>query len=93
MKLFLSVGQNRMESGGEDNTQLTPIVESPEEDEYEIDSPKCQDCKQEPVTCRFLHLDGREFFLCYQCYYAADHESNYGDDFEEEPETELVSVQ
>ena len=43
----------------------------------------CQDCRHELVTSRFLHLDGTSYFLCSDCFAAADHEDDYGQDFEE----------
>lgn len=43
----------------------------------------CQDCRYELVTARFLHLNGTDYFLCNSCFYAADHEDDYGQDFEE----------
>ena len=70
--------------------ELVTIPELPEEDEYETDTAcNCEDCKQQPATCRFLHLDGREFFLCYTCFYSADHESDYGKDFEDQDHEDI----
>lgn len=43
----------------------------------------CQDCRHELVTSRFLHLDGTSYFLCSDCFVAADHEDDYGQEFEE----------
>jgi hypothetical protein len=63
---------------------LDPIQELPDEDDdYITDvSGNCQSCIYSPATSRFLHLDGREFFLCDYCFHLADHESDYGEDFE-----------
>jgi len=42
----------------------------------------CQDCREAPVCRRFAHLHNGEFFLCEICFIMADHESDYGDDFD-----------
>jgi hypothetical protein len=42
----------------------------------------CQDCKKAPATSRFVHLHNGEFFLCEVCFLAADHKSDYGEDFD-----------
>jgi hypothetical protein len=54
----------------------TPPLEPIEEEEF-----TCQDCRAAPATCRFMHLHNGEFFLCEVCFMAADHESDYGEDF------------
>ena len=64
---------NTIPEGGE-NTTLSEIISA---------NGICQDCRHDLVTSRFLHLDGREFFLCNDCFHAADHEEDYGRDFEE----------
>lgn len=63
-------------------SMLSTIPEDYEDNDYDTDiNCLCQDCTVEYATHRFLHLDGRDFFLCEFCYYAADHESNYGEHF------------
>lgn len=42
----------------------------------------CQDCQENYAVSAFVHLDGRWFYLCHICYYAADHEDDYGKDFQ-----------
>ena len=37
----------------------------------------CDDCRTDPATMRFDHLDGRSFRLCGGCFDAADHEDDY----------------
>jgi hypothetical protein len=37
----------------------------------------CDDCQEEEATCRFMHLDGRQFRLCAGCWHFADHEDDY----------------
>jgi hypothetical protein len=63
---------------------LNPIQENLGDDDlYNSNvSGYCQSCIHTQATCRFLHLDGREFFLCDYCFQLADHESDYGEDFE-----------
>lgn len=42
---------------------------------------QCNDCKKNPATQKFNHLDGRKFDLCNYCWQLADHEEDYGADF------------
>ena len=64
---------------------LNTVQEIPDEEDddfYPIISGRCQSCIHTPASSRFLHLDGREFFLCEYCFWEADHESDYGKDFQ-----------
>ncbi len=45
--------------------------------EEDYDGCICEDCKQSPATCEFLHFDGRLFLLCAGCYGHADHDPDY----------------
>ena len=49
-------------------------------DETELLNPEkipCADCRKEPATIRFVHLDKGEFWLCRSCWHWADHEDDY----------------
>lgn len=42
-----------------------------------LNGQRCQDCRLQPATCRFVHLRKGEFFLCDNCFGWADHEDDY----------------
>lgn len=69
MNFFNSINPDSTERQMEPGTQTAESTE-------EVNM--CDDCGHNLVTSRFLHLDGREFFLCDVCFQAADHAEDYG---------------
>jgi hypothetical protein len=57
--------------------------------ETEEEESSCDDCKTNPATQTFIHLDGRQFDLCVDCHRWADHEEDYGVDFGSLPNVRL----
>jgi protein-arginine kinase activator protein McsA len=67
------------------------MMEGVGEEEEEEELGCCVSCKKENATIVFMHLKNGNFELCDKCFEWADHEDDYGKEFQT-PEEEKIPV-
>jgi len=61
-----------------------------EEEEEQEDLGTCVSCQKEHATIVFMHLKNGNFELCEKCFEWADHEDDYGKEFQKPKEEKTL---